>query len=351
MNSREATNEPLPSLSVIIPTLDRGPYLCKTIEQLLTQDSPPQEIIVVDQSANHPAEVAAQLERWRETRVIRYFHHSFASAARARNRGILESRNEILLFLDDDVLIDPGFLVAHLRNYRDPEIVSVSGSFSGEGGKDFTPINVVPPEADQQPYGWMEVPANLSRRFPKFPIHAGNCSVRRWAALANGGFDESFGRLDLASDSDFGWRLGQSGFGQMWHDPACRLYHIRAPRGGCRRLEPRWHLPDTEEVIGRLYLHAKNFSLWTGRRFVWNLFRSRVLNKGNLFRPWWMPLALLRFFTGMWIAVKRAAEPAHDLTFTHPELVEETRQTRNIPSRPAAGTRISATQCDPFVIP
>ncbi len=288
--------------------------LCQTLGLLLRQEPKADEILVIDQTAQHPPEVEKFLREKHEAGEIRWISQETPCLPEAWNRAILEARGEVLLFLDDDVTFEPGFLAAHLANYTDPNVVGISGAMTGEGEQMFTPTDTLPLEAAREPFGWMEVPTHVSRRVPKLPMHSLNLSVRRHAALAVGGFDENFGRMAGKVDFDFGWRIGKLFPGRTWHDPKAAIFHIRAPRGGCRR-EERWHLPDKDEIYPNVYFFCKNFSLWSGRRFLWPPIRHRVLNKYNVTRPWWLPVAAARFLSGMWKGVRLASGPPHDLAW------------------------------------
>ncbi len=48
----------------------------------------------------------------------------------ARKVGAREAKDEILIFIDDDVIIkSQNFIENHLKNYSDPKIVAVAGRF------------------------------------------------------------------------------------------------------------------------------------------------------------------------------------------------------------------------------
>ena len=57
------------SLSVVIPTLERGPVLIETVEHVLRLPDV-DEIVIVDQTAEHPPEIAARLQGWEDDGTI-----------------------------------------------------------------------------------------------------------------------------------------------------------------------------------------------------------------------------------------------------------------------------------------
>lgn len=320
------TNGPArPTVSVIIPTYGREEALRHTLSQLLDQELSPDEILVVDQTLEHLPETERFLGELAESGRIRWIRLDTRGAARARNTGILEARGDVLLLLDDDLLFPRGFVAAHLRNYRDPQTIGIIGAFSGEGERQYEPVYELPPEAFREPFGWMHRPGNLALRCEKALIHTGNLSVRRLAALAVGGFDENFGPLDLHADFDFGWRLKQLNLGKTYHDPGAAVFHLKAPRGGCRREESRWHLPDVNQIYPMFYFYLKNFALWPSLPHLLKPIRTWVLNRGNLARPWYLAVALGRYLRALGRGFRLAAGPPQDLTRTNPAAVEAAR--------------------------
>lgn len=124
----------LPSLAVLIPTLNRPHDLTIAVRTLLAQSVLPQELIIVDQSpsdeserqvralfAGH-AEAAAQL-RLRYTR-----DPGIHSLALARNVALDQNRCDIFLFLDDDVELEADFVERLMEGYADdPGVTGISG--------------------------------------------------------------------------------------------------------------------------------------------------------------------------------------------------------------------------------
>jgi len=92
----------LPSISVIVPAL-RTAYLPQMFASIERQQYPHVDIWVVD---NGPSD--AVREACREG--VHYIVEPVRGAARARNRGILESQGELIAFLDDDDLWTDGHL-------------------------------------------------------------------------------------------------------------------------------------------------------------------------------------------------------------------------------------------------
>ena len=109
------SEDPAARLEVLIPTVDRAAELAVTLAGLAGQDDPPFTVTVSDQSAssseNSPA-VAAMLRVLRaQGRGVRYLvHRPRRGLAEHRQFLLDQSTAEAVLFLDDDVWLEPGML-------------------------------------------------------------------------------------------------------------------------------------------------------------------------------------------------------------------------------------------------
>ena len=99
-------------ISVIVPTYNQSRYLARAIESVWAQDLNDVEIVVVDDGSTDDTE--AILEKLSNDGRLRYFRQGNLGPAAARNRGIRESRGELIAFLDSDDFWLPGKLKAQL---------------------------------------------------------------------------------------------------------------------------------------------------------------------------------------------------------------------------------------------
>jgi GT2 family glycosyltransferase len=307
-----------PTLSVIIPTYGREDVLCHTLQQLLGQDRPPDEILVIDQTPQHEPATEAFLNQLATEGTIRLIHQDMPSASRARNRGIMEATGDILLFLDDDILIEKDFVRAHLHNFHDPSVAAVTGAIWSERGQMLPLIHEPPAITQQQPLGWMQMPPNLAFRTEKILVLSGNCSVRRSVAQHIGGFDENYGRYDYHADFDFGWRIHRAG-GKILHEPRAGIHHLAAPRGGCRVMRQRTPVPEVEELRPKFYFFLKNFPTYHSAAPILKLLRQQVVNRANILQPHYLVVSLWRALVALARAGYEAAfigeRTLHQATF------------------------------------
>ena len=104
-----------PSVSVIIPTYNRGWILKQAVESVLAQDFGDYELIVVDDgSTNNSQEM---LQSYRQDLIVLRQNNQGVSAA--RNRGIAEASGQLVAFLDSDDLWLPNKLSHQVGFFKD----------------------------------------------------------------------------------------------------------------------------------------------------------------------------------------------------------------------------------------
>src|SRR5918999_336035 len=170
-----------PVVSVVVPTRGRAAYLEVTLDSLLAQRTGfAYEILVVDDGAADatPAVVAAR------PRVRHVAHGEPRGLNAARNTGLRESSASLVAFVDDDVLVPPGWLDALVEGAdRHPEAEAFGGPirarFEGHAprgcGREEPPITTLDlgPEDRRAEMAW-----------------GANFAVRRAAVERIGPFDE-----------------------------------------------------------------------------------------------------------------------------------------------------------------
>ena len=114
-----------PVVSVVVPTRGRAAYLEVTLDSLLDQRTEAAyEIVVVDDGA--PDETAAVVAA---RPAVRYVAHGGGRGLNAaRNSGLQESQAELIAFVDDDVLVPPGWVEALVSGSRRH---AAAGAFGG----------------------------------------------------------------------------------------------------------------------------------------------------------------------------------------------------------------------------
>ena len=253
-------NVNLPSISVVIPTmLERVDGLRACLDSLAALDYPDFEVIVVD---NRPAgSPPVEIEGAHVVRATR------PGISAARNRGLQAATGEIVAFTDDDVEVDPAWLLAiGLRFQAHPEEACVTGLtlprelrtaaqialeeyYGGFGLRTFESVSHRLRDAPGRRHllsaATVDAIGEDGRSRKSFSLyaagsfgHGANMAVRRQALLDLGGFDLALGAgtptcggEDLAMFARLIWRGHSVGF-----EPAAVVHHTHRPDdGGLRR--------------------------------------------------------------------------------------------------------------------
>src|SRR5438045_1184577 len=113
--------------SIIVCTYNRDSFLGETIESILFHFSNKTnfELLIID---NNSTDTTAQLVKpFLSKPQVRYFLETNQGLSNARNRGIKESGNDILVFLDDDIDIEANYLDVCDEVYSNSAINIVGG--------------------------------------------------------------------------------------------------------------------------------------------------------------------------------------------------------------------------------
>jgi len=115
-------------LSVIIPTKDREEEVIKCVDSLLVQTHLPDEILTVDGSQVQKLADILKAQFPKESRIKHV--PSLPGLTRQRNVGIKASAGDIILFLDDDTILEPEYIkemMSVFASYPPDKIGGVSG--------------------------------------------------------------------------------------------------------------------------------------------------------------------------------------------------------------------------------
>lgn len=254
--------DPLPKVSIIVPTRDRLPLLRGCIESVLERtDYGRYEIVVVDNQSVEPdtLEYLRRLQAREGVRVLRY-DAPFNYAA-INNWAAARCDGELLALLNNDIEVDsPGWLAEMAGHALRPEIGAVGGMLyypdrTIQHAGVILGIDGVANHAFlHQPAG---SPGYCARALVAQNLSAvtGACLVvRREAFERVGGLDEA---LAVAfNDIDFCLRLRDAGYRNVW-TPFAELYHHEsASRGSEDTAEKKRRFAEEVELMQRRWGRA-----------------------------------------------------------------------------------------------
>jgi GT2 family glycosyltransferase len=212
-----------PFVSIIIITRNRPFLLRHSIERVLSQPYPHKEIIVVDSSSNDESERI--VEQYPEVISVR-LRGQRNNMPQARNTGITAASGDIVAFIDDDAMVQPGWLAALINAYDDKTVGAVGGRV----------INMPEPYCDEV------------RGSPRFQIASGrltgkdggvfsakeievdhligcNMSFRQEVLEQVGGFDSNYTLTNYCEETDLCMRVKKAGW-RIMYIPTMAVMHF-----------------------------------------------------------------------------------------------------------------------------
>lgn len=232
----ESPASPLPSVAIVIPVYNKSELTSDCLEALLPTIGPgiDVEIIVVDDASSDdtPAVLATWADRDARIRSVRNPKNSgFIDTC---NRGAAEAKSDVILFLNNDTLPQPGWLEPVLRLFRDDPSVGIVGSkllfadgrLQEAGGvifKDGGAWNIGrdEPDAESPPYTHVREVDYCSGAVLATPRAV-------WEEI--GGFDTRF-RPAYYEDVDYCFTVRERGL-KVIYQPQSSVIHLEGGTGG-----------------------------------------------------------------------------------------------------------------------
>src|SRR3989338_808122 len=196
-------------LSVIIPLYNAEKYIEECIASIIKAEPYDKEIIVVNNnSTDKSAEKASSFKE------VRFFNETKVGPCAARNKGIKESTGEILIFLDNDLIVDKNCLLEIINTFNENEkIVCVGGA-----GHSYDRDNLISMSHEVRLMGYAP---NKKGIFEVRTVPTMAFGILRKALDEVGYFDE---HLMGAEDYDLCLRLKNKGFKCVINTNA-KVYH------------------------------------------------------------------------------------------------------------------------------
>ena len=223
-------------VSVVICTFNGQDRLPEVLDALMVQTVPPEirwEIVVVDNnSTDRTAEVAAAYGLHSSVPLI-VATESTQGLVYARRRGLLASTGQFISFLDDDTIVDAGWVQAIYEFFRTHERAGLVGP-------------KIIPQLDVEPPGYFDLikralgitdlgnetlELTLSKRGHPLGPHSGCRRVAIEPFLQRDSFDvigRCGNQLSSSEDSILAHDVRRGGW-QWWYEPRMRLWHHIPP--------------------------------------------------------------------------------------------------------------------------
>ena len=210
--------------SVVIPNWNGCDLLERYLPSVVTAlaGNPANEVIVVDNgSTDHSAAyVRAHFPQVRLVALERNLGFGGGS-----NAGFREAKNDVVVLLNNDMRVEPGFLAPLLEGFADPAVFAVSCQIF------FTDPGKVREETGLTQGWWQDGALRVRHRadpavtglFPCFYGGGGSCAFDRRKFLSLGGFDELYAPFYF-EDTDLGYMAWKRGW-KVLYQARSVVYH------------------------------------------------------------------------------------------------------------------------------
>lgn len=285
---------PILSISVVIPTYQRERVLVETVDYLLELQPGPPEIVVVDQTVRHEPDTHRALAELESAEKIRWIRLAPPSITHAMNVGLQEARNEIVMFLDDDIIPGADLIAAHARAHTRGRNI-VAGQVLQPGEEPLT--------GDERP-GEFQFFSNRAQFITE--LMGGNFSINRRLALELGGFDENFVHVAYRFEAEFAARAMAVGE-RIWFEPQASIRHLRVSSGGTRSYGDHLKTIKPSHSVGAYYYLLRSKGIQRRLRKILARPLRAIRTRHHLSHPWWIPGTLFAEAWGFLWAVALAA--------------------------------------------
>ncbi|MDQ1696683.1 MAG: hypothetical protein QOJ03_2036 [Frankiaceae bacterium] len=264
----------VPPVSVVVASRDRPEQLARCLASVRAALRDGDELVVVDSASVRRDEVAAVAHRYAD-RLVRAER---PGVNRARNLGWRASRHDVVLFTDDDVVVDAGWAQAFAdATERHPEAGFVTGRIDVPPGQPF-PRREIALKREQEPQVF-------DRRSVVNLGHGASMATRREVLDRVDGWDEAMGaggHFRSAPEVDLFDRILATGWTGRY-EPSALAFH------------EQWR--DMDEIVQLDF----NYGMGNGARIA-KLVRSdrhrARLVAANAFWHWGIAIALTQWRNG-----------------------------------------------------
>ena len=301
-------------ICAVICTRERPDKLRRALMSLVAQVQPPAQILVVD---NAPGDDVSRKLVQEDFPSVDYVQEPIPGLDFARNRALRETKADIVAFLDDDAVADPGWCqLIHKTFLAYPRAGACTGRidtlpleteaqriFEANGGlmaQRGTRLRL-PADINRQTWWWRHAPSIVWA----LSLGSGcNLSVKRDLALKLNGFDEALDHgsgIPGGGDNDMVWRILEAQ-SEVVYEPAIRVRH-----------EHRRELSEVFDLLGEqpravIALVTKTFRYTKGLKrlpifafLCWRLLKPGVrLLKRSIGRDPLPARVLLRMWWNCW---------------------------------------------------
>lgn len=267
--ARTEAERPVRSADIIVPSYNRLEELCLSLPSLVRgaeeacEAGIPCDVTVVYQNRGTPERVYVQHPHLEGHPRLRWIFSDRPSLTRARNLGVRSTRADLVIFTDDDVVLEPGFVLNHVKVANaHPRAAGIAGGMTsrseGRTRSKAKSVGYIRSSGFVDPY--FNSTERGSRLVAMTPMGA-NMAYRRSvmnAILGERWFDERFTGSAFREETTLGVEVYRRGHYYVFA-PEAALYHFESVSGGCGNRARRttkqqvWHYTLEYLYLNKLY--------------------------------------------------------------------------------------------------
>jgi glycosyltransferase involved in cell wall biosynthesis len=220
-------------LSIVIGTRNRAESLWRCLQSVAAQTRRPDEVWIIDDGRLEPERFVTLLQAAGITTHYCNKSHD-PGLTKSRNLGIRRSTGDVVMFLDDDVVLDPGYVAAIMDTYAaHPEAGGVGGRLRPMTGSPlkrwFLRAFLLDSSREGRvlPNGIGVLVREIHEVTPVEWFSGCNMSYRR-QVFDRFMFDEEFAGNGWGDDRDFSYSVSRAY--PLLASPAATLEHVEDPR-------------------------------------------------------------------------------------------------------------------------
>lgn len=237
-------------VSIVISTLYKRPEeLMKCLESISTQSVKPNEVILINSgpSKDPEKEFEGVFQKLRDKGIaIKRVHAPNSNLPHARNIGVRFAKSDIVLFIDDDVVLERDYLKSLIKVYSDyPNAMGVQGFITNRVNQNNPLIksNLLKFVWRVLQRGYYEVdvhkqlpsifeilPYQVTRIIHRESFSGTNMSYKK-EVFEKLEFDERLRKYAIGEDKDFSYRVHKLFPSSLYQTPNAKLIHLEAPSG------------------------------------------------------------------------------------------------------------------------
>lgn len=253
-------------ISVIIITYNRKKELIDSFSSILKQTINPYEIIIIDNNSTDGTDEIFGLEL--SNPLLKYFRQNTnLGVAGGRNYGLKQASGDILVFIDDDALLEPKNALEKIISgfEKEPQI----------GVLAFKIINFYTKTIQREEFPHIDKSLNSNKAFETtYYIGAGH-AIRKEVFDKCGLYPDDFfyGMEEL----DLSFRIMEKGYKIIYY-PEVVVWHKKSPLGRVTNSQKWMYTLRNRLIISYKYLPFREFFIST---FIWTL---KVLIRSKSFK-------------------------------------------------------------------